>query len=128
MRFTVAIQELEDGNCFIELPDEIVKGLGVEIGDTIEWIDNKDGSWALKKFESADDNIAQSDSVESVLTQYPALQSEIEDVFGEADLVVEWLTTPIPALAGLSPVEVVLKGDLKLVLQTLNRMKYGDFC
>lgn len=127
MRFTVKIEKLENGDCFIELPDEIVKELGVDVGNVIEWVDDKNGSWTLKKFKNADDNIAQSYSVESVLTQYPVLKSEIEDVFGEADLGIEWLTSPIPALAGLSPVAAVLKGDLKLVLQTLNRMRYGDF-
>ncbi|WP_249929938.1 MULTISPECIES: MbcA/ParS/Xre antitoxin family protein [Vibrio] len=39
----------------------------------------------------------------------------------------EWLTSAIPALSGLTPLEVVLKGDLKRVLDALNRIKYGDF-
>ncbi|WP_257974009.1 MbcA/ParS/Xre antitoxin family protein [Vibrio parahaemolyticus] len=38
----------------------------------------------------------------------------------------EWLTSAIPALSGLTPLEVVLEGDLKRVLEALNRIKYGD--
>lgn len=42
-------------------PDELVLDLGLEIcarlgwqpGDTIEWIDNKDGTWQLRKVQTS---------------------------------------------------------------------------
>ncbi len=65
--------------------------------------------------------------VGSVLTKFPGLKSEIEAVFCSAELGIEWLTSPIPALGGSTPIEVIQKGDLNLVLMTLNKIKYGDY-
>ena len=39
----------QDGYQYIELPDSLMKKMGWEIGDTIDWHDNKDGSWSLLK-------------------------------------------------------------------------------
>jgi len=33
----------------LPLSDDILKEVGWETGDTIDWIDNKDGSWTMKK-------------------------------------------------------------------------------
>ncbi len=76
--------------------------------------------------------------VKSLLEKYPTLRSEIEDVFYfksfdikdviySEKMMIEWMTTPIPALSGLTPVETIQCGDLQLVLDILNRLKYGDF-
>ena len=32
----------------LDLSTELCKELGWQVGDTIEWIDNKDGTWTLK--------------------------------------------------------------------------------
>jgi len=45
------IKDPETGELILPLSDEIFKDLGWEIGDTIQWIDNKDGSWTMKKVE-----------------------------------------------------------------------------
>jgi hypothetical protein len=37
------------GDLILPLTDEMTAGLGWEVGDTLEWIDNKDGSWTIKK-------------------------------------------------------------------------------
>jgi len=34
---------------YIELPDTLLEELGWRVGDNIEWIDNKDNSWTLKR-------------------------------------------------------------------------------
>lgn len=50
MRRTVEVQyseELED--YYIELPDDVLKQAGFEVGDTLVWNDNKDGSYTLSK-------------------------------------------------------------------------------
>ena len=39
----------KDGYQYIELPDSLIKKMGWKIGDTIDWQDNKDGSWSLLK-------------------------------------------------------------------------------
>jgi bifunctional DNA-binding transcriptional regulator/antitoxin component of YhaV-PrlF toxin-antitoxin module len=33
----------------LDLGDEICEHLGWQEGDTLEWIDNKDGTWTLRK-------------------------------------------------------------------------------
>jgi hypothetical protein len=48
-KYTLEVQENEDGEFFIELNDEILEGTGWKIGDDLIWTDNKDGSWTLTK-------------------------------------------------------------------------------
>jgi len=43
----------ENGYQYIELPDSILKKVGWKVGDTIDWHDNKDGTWSLLKVASA---------------------------------------------------------------------------
>ena len=49
--WTLEVKENENGEAFIEFPQEVIEGTGWVEGDTIEWIDNKDGSWTLQKRE-----------------------------------------------------------------------------
>ena len=37
----------ENGYQYIELPKSLLKKVGWKIGDTIDWHDNKDGTWSL---------------------------------------------------------------------------------
>jgi hypothetical protein len=39
----------QDGYQYIEIPDALMEKMGWRIGDTIDWHDNKDGSWSLLK-------------------------------------------------------------------------------
>lgn len=48
-RWTIPVQENEQGEQFIEFPDEVLKETGWKEGDTIEWIDNHDGSFTMKR-------------------------------------------------------------------------------
>jgi len=50
-RYTVEIQEDESGQ-FLELPDPLLQETGWKEGDTLNWIDNKDGSYTLEKVET----------------------------------------------------------------------------
>lgn len=45
------VQEDDFGAQYIEFSDEQLAEAGWKEGDTIEWIDNGDGSWTLKKKE-----------------------------------------------------------------------------
>ena len=47
------ITDPETGELILPLDNEIFDETGWEIGDTLEWIDQKDGSWLLKKKEIA---------------------------------------------------------------------------
>ena len=44
------IQEDPDtGELFVELPDKLLKQLGWEEGDDLEWIEEPNGNWTIKK-------------------------------------------------------------------------------
>ena len=49
MRKIITLENDEDGNLVLPLSDDILKEVGWEAGDVIDWIDNKDGSWTMKK-------------------------------------------------------------------------------
>lgn len=36
------------GELILPLSDDMIESLGWEIGDTIEWVDNHDGSWTIR--------------------------------------------------------------------------------
>jgi len=40
------------GELLLDLGHKVCESLGWKVGDTIEWIDNKDGSWTLRKKDS----------------------------------------------------------------------------
>jgi hypothetical protein len=44
-------EDPETGDLILPFTDEILQEAGWKEGDTIEWIDNKDGSWSLVKQE-----------------------------------------------------------------------------
>ena len=47
------VTDPETGELVLPLDNEIFDETGWEIGDTLEWIDQKDGSWILRKQEIA---------------------------------------------------------------------------
>lgn len=47
----IKLEETEDGDLILPLPNEVMDKVGWEIGDTLLWIDNGDGSWTLRKQE-----------------------------------------------------------------------------
>jgi hypothetical protein len=54
---TVQIEEDENGDLFFKLSDKVWKELeeeGWQIGDTLQWDDNKDGSWSITKKEETE--------------------------------------------------------------------------
>jgi hypothetical protein len=54
MKKTVAL--IQDGkDLILPLDDEIFDDLNWEVGDTIKWTDNGDGSWTLSKTDSPAD-------------------------------------------------------------------------
>jgi hypothetical protein len=49
MRKIITLESDDKGNLVLPLSDDILKEVGWETGDVIDWIDNKDGSWTMKK-------------------------------------------------------------------------------
>ena len=52
-RWTLTVQEHEDGSQFIELPEDVLKDAGWKEGDTLKWTDRGNGSWSLAKIEES---------------------------------------------------------------------------
>jgi hypothetical protein len=46
---TIVEDPAHPGELLLDLGDEVCKYLGWKEGDTLEWLDNKDGTWTLKK-------------------------------------------------------------------------------
>ena len=42
-------EDPETGDSILTFPEDLLESAGWKEGDTIEWIDNKDGTWQLKK-------------------------------------------------------------------------------
>ena len=49
--WTLEVKEFEDGDQFIEFPQELLADVGWKEGDVLEWTPNGDGSWTLSKKE-----------------------------------------------------------------------------
>lgn len=50
--WTVPIEEDHLGEYYVTFPDELIEKVGWSENDTLEWIDNKDGTFSIKKVEN----------------------------------------------------------------------------
>ena len=51
--WTISLEEdPETGDLILPLNDDILEQTGWKTGDSIDWTDNKDGSWTMKKIET----------------------------------------------------------------------------
>ena len=48
-KYTVILEEDKNGDLILPFSDELLKEMGWKEGDTLQWKDNKDGSYALTK-------------------------------------------------------------------------------
>jgi hypothetical protein len=56
MKWTITVEEDPDtGDLLLPLPPDLLEMQGWQSGDTLTWIDNKDGSWSLTKKEVTND-------------------------------------------------------------------------
>jgi bifunctional DNA-binding transcriptional regulator/antitoxin component of YhaV-PrlF toxin-antitoxin module len=55
--WTITLEEADDGSgdLVLPLPQDLMDDAGWKEGDKLEWIDNKDGTWSLKKLEVTDE-------------------------------------------------------------------------
>jgi hypothetical protein len=51
--WTITLEEADDGSgdMVMPLPQDLLDGAGWKEGDLLEWVDNNDGTWSLKKVE-----------------------------------------------------------------------------
>jgi hypothetical protein len=55
MKWILDVQKAEDGECFIQLNEEILALSGFKEGDKIKWVDNLDGSFTLLNHDKMSD-------------------------------------------------------------------------
>lgn len=48
-------EDPETGDAILNFPPELLEQAGWKEGDTLKWIDQKDGSWLLKKVDETND-------------------------------------------------------------------------
>jgi hypothetical protein len=50
-QWTITLEEADDGSGDLVMPlsEDLLEGAGWKEGDPLEWIDNKDGTWTLRK-------------------------------------------------------------------------------
>lgn len=46
------VEDPQSGDLLLNLTDELCEEMGWAVGDTLEWIDNENGSWSLKKADA----------------------------------------------------------------------------
>jgi hypothetical protein len=52
--WTITVEEdPETGDLILPFPEDFLKEQGWVEGDTLDWIDNKDGSWIISKTKDA---------------------------------------------------------------------------
>jgi hypothetical protein len=50
MKWTIILEEdPQTKDLILPLPDDLMESAGWKEGDTLEWVDNKNGSWTLRK-------------------------------------------------------------------------------
>ena len=57
-QYIATIKERDNGELYLEFPDELMEDMGWNEGDTLEWKDNGDGSWTIQK---VNDNASKAD-------------------------------------------------------------------
>lgn len=77
----VKIEQNEDGEHYFLIPYEIQKDLPWNEGDPIDWIDNGDGSWTLKKLSKLEALKLEAFENPDVKAEYERLNSDSFDDF-----------------------------------------------
>ena len=48
-KWILTVNEDKNGELVLVLPEKLIKNVGWTENDTLQWIDNNDGTWTLKK-------------------------------------------------------------------------------
>lgn len=47
------VEDPQTGDLLLDLTEELMDEMGWAVGDTIQWIDNEDGTWSIRKKDDA---------------------------------------------------------------------------
>lgn len=67
---TVEILKDEDGNYILPLGEDVVEQVGWKIGDVLEWVDNHDGTWTIKRKETMEKELVLVDCISTFRMRY----------------------------------------------------------
>ena len=51
-QYSLLVKQTKTGEPYIRLPSKLLKELKWKVGQQLEWLENKDGSFTLKKYEA----------------------------------------------------------------------------
>lgn len=75
----VKIQRNEDGEYYFLIPNELQGDLSWEEGDAVEWTDNGDGTWTLRK-------LSQLEALKLRALEDPDVKAEYDRLSGDSNL------------------------------------------
>jgi len=122
------IQKAENGDGIIELPNELLKQMGLGIGDTLylaeEFVGNIKCLVLSKtpRFTDRIDELAKHWDQESQIEQ---LKQRAIQFLGSPDKTERWLNQPMSFLNGLTPRQAVAEGRLEDIMQRLDQGESG---
>lgn len=122
------IQKAENGDGIIELPDELLKQMGLGIGETLylaeEFVGNIKCLVLSKtpRFTDRIDELAKHWDQESQTEQ---LKQRAIQFLGSPDKAERWLNQPMSFLNGLTPRQAVAEGRLEDIMQRLDQGESG---
>ena len=75
-------QDPDTGELILPISDRLLQEVGWKVGDSVRWIDNKDGTWTIRKFEEQLelDFDEKDDAILSLLTENQRLKSENDEL------------------------------------------------
>jgi hypothetical protein len=85
---------------FIILPDDLLDTVDLSGGDDVEWIDNKDGSWSIKRVDYTEDSKQLDFSSYDEIIEWPLDLTPVDSVV--YDETMKGLTKLTPVKAGWS--------------------------
>ena len=81
--WTVTVEEdASTGDLILSLPEDLLKEQGWKEGDTLQWIDNQNGTWSLQKKHVVDESVITAYNNERLVSsQYDKATPEEEEAW-----------------------------------------------
>jgi len=81
--WTVTVEEdASTGDLILPLPEDLLKEQGWKEGDTLQWIDNQNGTWSLQKKHVVDESVITAYNNERLVSsQYDKATPEEEEAW-----------------------------------------------
>lgn len=54
MKYQVSLEEDSNGDLVLPFDEDMLAELGWDVGDTLKWADNGDGTFSISKYENSD--------------------------------------------------------------------------